>query len=158
MEHNASPVQPYFDGIRLRALRKRRGLSVEELAQRAGLTRRHIWRLEAGKRPRVAAVTLARIALALDTSVDYLVHLSDQADVPHGEEVTPRFDGKRMRALRKQRGLSVAKLARAAGITPRHVWRLEAEQRPRVAAVTVARLAQALGTGVDYLMHLSDQP
>ena len=42
-----------------------------------GETARHIWRLEAGTRPRVAAVTLARIALALDTSVDYLLGLTD---------------------------------------------------------------------------------
>ena len=69
---------PFFDGARLRELRLRRGLRVEELAQAAGITPRHVWRLEAGKRPRVAAVTVARLAQALDTSVDYLMHLSDQ--------------------------------------------------------------------------------
>jgi len=73
-------VPSYFDGARLRELRLRRGLRVKELAQAAGITPRHVWRLEAGKWPRVAAVTLARLALALDTTLDYLMGLSDQPE------------------------------------------------------------------------------
>ncbi|HIP97632.1 MAG TPA: XRE family transcriptional regulator [Anaerolineae bacterium] len=65
----------------MRAMRKRRGLSAEAVARRANLSTRHVWRLEAGTQPRVAAVTLARIALALDTSVDYLLGLTDNPDV-----------------------------------------------------------------------------
>ena len=41
------------------------------------VTARHIWRLEAGKRPNVAAVTLARIALAVDVDINYLLGLTD---------------------------------------------------------------------------------
>lgn len=69
--------EPAFDGARLRAMRKERGLSVHEVEQMAGVTARHIWRLEAGKRPNVAAVTLARIAVAIDVDVNYLLGLSD---------------------------------------------------------------------------------
>ena len=72
--------EPAFNGKRMRALRKQRGLSAEAVARRANLSTRHIWRLEAGKRPRVAAVTLARIALALDTTLDYLMGLSDEPE------------------------------------------------------------------------------
>ena len=36
-----------------------------------------MWRLEAGKRPNVAAVTLARIALAVDVDINYLLGLTD---------------------------------------------------------------------------------
>jgi transcriptional regulator with XRE-family HTH domain len=49
----------------------------------AKVTARHIWRLEAGKRPNVAAVTLSRIALAVDVDINYLVGLTD---VPQLEE------------------------------------------------------------------------
>jgi len=63
------PLEPTFNGQRLRAIRKRRGLSAEKLARKANVTVRHVWRLEAGKRPNVAAVTLMRIALALDTTL-----------------------------------------------------------------------------------------
>ena len=69
--------EPKFDGARLRAVRKRSGLSVHDVEQRAKVTARHIWRLEAGKRPNVAAVTLARIALAVDVDIDYLLGLTD---------------------------------------------------------------------------------
>ncbi len=41
---------PAFDGAWLRAVRTHRRLSAQEVGQRAGVTARHIWRLEAGKR------------------------------------------------------------------------------------------------------------
>ncbi len=69
--------EPAFDGARLRAVRKQRRLSVHEVEQRAGVTARHIWRLEANKRPNVAAVTLARIAVAIGVDINYLLGLSD---------------------------------------------------------------------------------
>ena len=78
--------EPRFDGARLQAVRKRRRLSVNEVGQIAGVTARHIWRLEANQRPNVAAVTLARIACALEVDMEYLVGLSDSLQ-PGGEEV-----------------------------------------------------------------------
>ncbi len=75
MIHPTKP--PQFDGQRLRALRKQRGLSADRLARRADLTTRHVWRLEGNKRPNVAAITLARVALALGTTVEYLLGLTD---------------------------------------------------------------------------------
>jgi transcriptional regulator with XRE-family HTH domain len=69
--------EPAFDGARLRAMRKQRGLSVHDVRLKAGVTARHVWRLEAGKRPNVAAVTLARIAVAIDVDINYLLGLSD---------------------------------------------------------------------------------
>ena len=71
------PLEPIFDGRRLRAVRKNRGLSAENLARRANITVRHIWRLEADQRPNTSAVTLARVALALGTTVEYIVHITD---------------------------------------------------------------------------------
>jgi len=69
--------EPVFDGERLGALRKRRKLSAEKAARRADVSTRHFRRLEAGQRPNTAAITLARIALALDTTVEYFLGLTD---------------------------------------------------------------------------------
>lgn len=80
--------EPAFDGARLRAMRKERGLSVHQVQEMAGVTARHIWRLEAGKRPNVAAVTLARIAVAIDVDVNYLLGLSESPQP--GAEVAGR--------------------------------------------------------------------
>ena len=71
---------PALDGRRLRAMRKKRKMAVPALAQRAGLTARHIWRLEAGQRPNARAVTLARLALALRVDLHSLLGLSDEPE------------------------------------------------------------------------------
>jgi transcriptional regulator with XRE-family HTH domain len=74
---NESIVTPVFDGERLRALRKRRGLSAEKIARRADVSLRHLHRLEAGQRPNTAALTLTRVALALGTTVEYLLGITE---------------------------------------------------------------------------------
>ena len=73
----------FFHGQRLRRLRREHGMSVHLLARQAELCPRQIWRLEAGGRPNVRATTVARIALALDTSVDYLLGLTEDPAAPY---------------------------------------------------------------------------
>ena len=70
----------------------------------------------------------------------------------------PTFNGSRLRAVRKQRRLSVNEVGQIARVTARHIWRLEANQRPNVAAVTLARIAHALEVDMEYLVGLSDSP
>lgn len=78
---------PAFDGTRLRAVRRDRGVSADKLARLTELTTRQIWRMEAGERPNVRAITLARVAQVLDTSIDYLMGLTDQSNnQPPAEE------------------------------------------------------------------------
>jgi transcriptional regulator with XRE-family HTH domain len=67
----------HFDGHRLQTLRQRRGVSVEDLSIASSVSARHIWRLEAGERPNTSAVTLARVAQALNTTLEYLLGLTD---------------------------------------------------------------------------------
>ena len=67
-------------GDRIHALRKESGLTIQELARLSGLSVGQIYRLEKNERPNTAAVTLARIALALDTTLDYLMGLSDEPE------------------------------------------------------------------------------
>ena len=52
-------------GQRITALRKMEGISQQELADRAGLTRQHIGRIEKGELVSVAYVTIQQIAEAL---------------------------------------------------------------------------------------------
>jgi transcriptional regulator with XRE-family HTH domain len=62
--------------MRLRVLRAERGWTVEEAADRAGLTRDSLSRLERGLRhPR--ATTLARLARVYDVSTEDLLALED---------------------------------------------------------------------------------
>jgi DNA-binding transcriptional regulator YiaG len=89
LEERMKGKEPTFDGARLRAVRKERGLSAHDVGRIAKVTARHIWRLEAGKRPNVAAVTLARIAHAWEVDMEYLVGLSDSPQ-PNGGEAGRR--------------------------------------------------------------------
>jgi transcriptional regulator with XRE-family HTH domain len=82
MEDTMKGKEPAFDGARLRAVRKEQGLSAHDVSRMAKVTARHIWRLEARTRPNVAAVTLARIAVALDVDINYFLGLSDDPDAP----------------------------------------------------------------------------
>ena len=57
-------------GQRIIALRKLEGISQQELADRAGLTRQHIGRIEKGELVSVSYVTIQQIAEALCMTVD----------------------------------------------------------------------------------------
>ena len=76
----------------------------------------------------------------------------------HQPTNAPNFQGERVRALRHQRKLTAEQLAYTSGITLRHLWRLERNDRPKVWGITVAKLAQALDTTTDYLLGLTDRP
>jgi transcriptional regulator with XRE-family HTH domain len=70
----------------------------------------------------------------------------------------PTFDGARLQAVRKRRRLSVSEVGQISGVSARHIWRLEANQRPNVSAVTLACIARALEVDMEYLVGLSDSP
>lgn len=59
-------------GHRITALRKLEDISQQELADRAGLTRQHIGRIEKGELVSVAYVTIQQIAEALGMTVDII--------------------------------------------------------------------------------------
>ncbi len=58
---------------RLKRLRQLRGLSVEDLAARAGLARGEVYKLEAGRRPDPRASTVRALAGVLGASCDALI-------------------------------------------------------------------------------------
>jgi transcriptional regulator with XRE-family HTH domain len=87
-DESAVTAEPALDGARLRQLRRERGLPARKLAERANLCVRQIWRLEAGHRPNVRAVTVAHIALALTTTMDYLMGLTEDPS-PHPSDHGP---------------------------------------------------------------------
>ena len=68
---------PRFRGDRLRALRHARGISADRLAMMTGITARHIFRVERGVQSLLWGVTVGKLALALGTSTDYLLNLTD---------------------------------------------------------------------------------
>src|SRR3712207_6460841 len=82
---------------RLRALREERGLSLDAVAQAAGMAPSTLSRLETGKR-RLAVDHLAPLARALDTSVDALLGPEPQPD-PRVRRRARTIDGMRVLPL-----------------------------------------------------------
>ena len=69
-------------GERLSAVRERRGLTQGEVARRAHLPQQAISRLERGDRSHVRSDVLARLAIALETSADFLLGLRETDATP----------------------------------------------------------------------------
>jgi transcriptional regulator with XRE-family HTH domain len=67
-------------------------------------------------------------------------------------------NSRRLKELRIRWGLSAARLASAAGVSERQIWRLEAGDRPNVSAVLLARITLVLGTSLEYVLGLTDDP
>lgn len=108
--------------LRIRSLRKARGWSLDNLADRAGISPSQLSRLETGRR-RIALDQLSAIARALGTSLDQLVESSDDADVV----IRPETDERRGRTTwllsggNGPAGMTVAKMRitdQADGTTP----------------------------------------
>ena len=71
-------------GLRIRELRERRGLTLDDLASRSGVSKGFLSEVENGKRG-LSAENVLKIAMALGASVDYLlrgemqVHMRQEA-------------------------------------------------------------------------------
>ena len=82
-------VEPLFSPERFRDLRQQRQLKPNQLAYLAGLAETQVYRLERGERPNLYAVTLARIAIVLGTTSEYLLGLSDDPSAIATVEQSP---------------------------------------------------------------------
>ncbi len=75
-------MEPKLDSQRIKELMEARGISAWELAKRAHLHSSHPYRLLTESRPNTTAVTVAKIAEALQTTSEYLLGLTDDASPP----------------------------------------------------------------------------
>ena len=60
-------------GEKIRRLRKDKGLTLDKLAEVSESSKSYIWELENKSPPRPSADKLAKIARALDTTIEYLM-------------------------------------------------------------------------------------
>ena len=60
-------------GEKIQKLRKEKGLTLEQLAERADSSKSYIWELENKAPPRPSADKLSKIAAALSVTMDYLL-------------------------------------------------------------------------------------
>lgn len=60
-------------GERINRLRKQHGLTLDQLAEKAGSSKSYIWELENKNPPRPSAEKLSKIATHLEVTLDYLL-------------------------------------------------------------------------------------
>jgi len=68
----------------------------------------------------------------------------------------PSSFGRRLAELRDQRGLTQEELGQKSGVSAAMISHFETGVRERASAETLIKLAQALGTSVDYLLARTD--
>lgn len=66
-------------------LREQHGLSLQAVADRAGLSKSHVWDMEQGRSRNPTVDTAVRLARAFGVSLDYMTGLSDDAPTLHPE-------------------------------------------------------------------------
>lgn len=64
--------------------------------------------------------------------------------------------GQKIRALRKEQGLTLDSLAIAAGMSKSYVWELENKESPRPSAEKLDALAKVLGRPVSYFLETEE--
>lgn len=96
-----SKKEPSIFGKRLYILRKARGLTQEELAEKSKVPSAMISHFETGERQKASADNLVKLAEALNVSIDYLLGRSEE----------PEFRGEKVEALfRRLSGASDEKI------------------------------------------------
>jgi len=74
-------------GTKIRELRKEKGLTLDQLAERSGSSKSYIWELENKNPPRPSAEKIAKIAWVLEVTADYLMDKDDNKDRDTAEDL-----------------------------------------------------------------------
>ncbi|GFN23248.1 helix-turn-helix domain-containing protein [Thermanaeromonas sp. C210] len=146
-EENGSP--PGGDnnqlGAKLRRLREQKGLTLNELSRKSGVSLAHISEIERG-RSTASLKTLEKLAAALEVSTSSLL----QAE--RGESL-----GSKLRRLREKMGLTQKELADQVGISHSLIGQIETD-RILPSLTTLHRLSEALGVSSCYFLMEDEVP
>lgn len=74
-----------------------------------------------------------------------------------GEAVLANILGEKIRKLRKEKGLTLDKLADLTGSSKSYIWELENKHPPRPSAEKLAKIAEQLDTTIEYLLDEGDE-
>jgi transcriptional regulator with XRE-family HTH domain len=77
---------PQTVGDRIKLLRKKKNLTLDQLADQGGLSKSYLWELENKNPPRPSGEKLAGIAKTLEVTVDYLLGGDTAEDLATAED------------------------------------------------------------------------
>lgn len=137
-----------YAGDRLHQLRKKRGLSLEEVGIGVGVTSSHISQLENGKR-QPSFTLVADLAEYFDVDPTFFIE-TPYKFYGHGRKITE---------FREAKGVTIEELASKVGLAVTYLQSVEDGER-RLTAEEISRVADALGVDVfdfhnDIEVHLT---
>jgi transcriptional regulator with XRE-family HTH domain len=97
-------------GGRLKALRKKKNLTLDQLADQAGLSKSYLWELENKDPPRPSGEKLAGLAKVLEVTVDYLLGRNPAENLETAEDKAFFREYQRMSPETKTKLRRMAKL------------------------------------------------
>ncbi|MDI3481581.1 MAG: hypothetical protein PWQ97_1236 [Tepidanaerobacteraceae bacterium] len=130
-----------IDGRLIRSLRKKRNMSLQELARRSDLSVSYLSEIERGKKE-PALETIEKLAAALNVSKESFF---PQADTIAS---TPTVLGEKIALLRQKKGISQSELAERAGISAAYICHIE-KGKVVPAVSTLRAIARALDVCTD---------
>lgn len=80
-------------GAKIRELRKKAGLTLEQLAEMTGSSKSYVWELENKSPPRPSAEKIDRIAKALGVTSDYLMDADADLSTAEDEAFFRKYKG-----------------------------------------------------------------
>ncbi|WP_422446541.1 helix-turn-helix domain-containing protein [Thermoanaerobacterium sp. DL9XJH110] len=140
-------VMLMIDGKLIRDFRRKRNLSLQELARRAGLSVSYLSEIERGKK-QPSLETIDKLATALNISREGFFERPD-APAPR-----PVALGDKISLLRREKKMTLAQLAEKAGISGAYLCHIETG-RAMPSLSTLKSIAAALGVCPDDLMAAS---
>ncbi len=94
---------PNVLGEKIRRLRKNKGFSLERLAELTESSKSYIWELENKNPPRPSAEKLARIAVELGTTMEYLLDEANEVTEEDAADKSFYRDYRKMRPETKEK-------------------------------------------------------
>jgi len=133
-----------IDGKTIRSFRRKRGLSLADLAERSQLSISYLSEIERGKK-QPSLETLEKLSTALNISVQGLFTENESSSSP----LTP---GDKIALLRRDKKLSQAELAEKVGISTTYLCQIE-KGNVTPSLETLKAIAEALGVSPQDIME-----
>ena len=138
-------------GQRIKDLRKKYKMSVDELADKVGKSRATIYRYENGEIENAPYTVLVPFAKALNTTPTYLMGVDDEPNIKQGETLNKQI-GERIRQSRKAIKISMKELGSRVGLHESTVSRYENGEINALDIDILNQFAKALNVSPSYLL------
>lgn len=142
---------------KIRDLRAKHGLTLEQVAQQVGVGRSTVRKWETGIIENMRRDKIAKLATALHTTPAYLMGWDDPTAVELLREASGYWDGKRLFEIREARGYSIKQFASMLEITEEEYIGLE-QNELEPSFEMLLRLADIFAYDLDYLCHRLMKP